>query len=268
MGRPRILNQKLVNKISAKTDRPSLAVVKSVSALASRKNVSSEIALILYAKQLGIGASSAVRALDPHKQTQLNLILNSNETAVLDRRGSKRSIKRTVKAAPDVQQNYSDPYLTANVYKNIPSEGYSIMYVLENSIRQFISRVLFDVYANNWWNEVGKKKSLTDVVAQVTSRKTNESENWHHGKRGVHEIYYTDFPHLLQIIKVFNSDFLKYFRKGKEKNLLDKLSELVPSRNVIAHNNPISADDLDRVKIHAKDWFKYMQHIHQKGVSS
>jgi hypothetical protein len=267
MGRPRILNQSLIDKISAKNKRPPLAVVKSVSALASRKNVSSEIALILYAKQLGIGFSSALRALDPHKQTQLNLILNSNGAPVSGRGVRSRSGKRMVKIVPNIKQDYSDPHLAESVYKNIPSEGYSIMYALENSMRQFISRILSGAYGNSWWDEMRKRRSLSDVVGKVASRKTNESENWHHAKRGVHEIYYTDFADLLQIMKVFNPDFLKYFRKGKEKNLLDKLTELVPSRNVIAHNNPISADDLDRVKIHAKDWFKYMQHIHQKGIS-
>ena len=121
-------------------------------------------------------------------------------------------------------------------------------------------------YGKNWWDELKKKKATTDIVSTVEKRKANEAENWHHAKRGVHEIYYTDYTDLLKVVNSFNADFLKYFRKGKEKNLLEKLAELTPSRNVIAHNNPISGDDLDRLKIHAKDWFKYMQHIHARGI--
>lgn len=263
MGRPRILDENLIKKISLKTGRDTLSIGKSISALGGKKHISSEVALIFYANKLGIGTSAAFKALDPYKQTQLNNLFNNSGGVKSNINGGKN--RRLIKDSPQVEHDFFDPYLKQSIYKSIPSEGYSIMFVLENSMRNFIEHILQNVYGNSWWDEVANKKALSDIVAQVTNRKLNESENWHHAKRGVHEIYYTDYSHLLKIIKTFNSDFLTYFRKGKEKNLLEKLEELTPSRNVIAHNNPISSDDLDRLKIHAKDWFKYMQYIKNKS---
>ena len=138
------------------------------------------------------------------------------------------------------------------------------MFILENSLRSFIERVLLAKYGRDWWLEVGKKKAISEIAKKVAGRKSNEAENWHHAKRGVHEIYYTDYSDLLQLMKSFDSEFSKYFKKGAEKNLPGKLAELTPTRNVVAHNNPITKNDLERLQIHAKDWIKYMQYLHEQ----
>lgn len=58
---------------------------------------------------------------------------------------------------------------------------------------------------------------------------------------------------------------LEQFLGLKENNIslpdLGKLEELTPMRNIIAHNNPITAKDLERLKVHARDWFAYMQYL-------
>lgn len=264
MGRPCIIDKSLVKKIAKKTNRDELSIVKSVSALGNARSIPSEVALIIYAKKFEISTSSAFRRLDPYQQSQLNTIQSQKIKKLIP--GNLASKKRIIKVQPLIESDFSDPLLSTTIYKSLPTEGYSIMFVLENSIRNFIFIVLKAIYGDSWWDEITKKKALTNISTQVAFRKTNESENWHHAKRGVHEIYYTDYSDLLAIIGSFNGDFLKYFRKGKEKNLLNKLNELIPSRNVIAHNNPISSDDLDRLKIHAKDWFKYMQYLNQQGL--
>ena len=263
MGRPPILDKKIVEKIANKLGKTELSVVKSVSALASRRKVPSEVALILVASKHDIGTSAAVRRLDPHKQTQLNQELDKEK-------GKHQSLKsqgarKTIGHQKEVWGEFSDPYIKDSLYKGIPSEGYAIMFILENSIRLFIERILSDAHSTNWWDQVKGQKSLSKVVEKVNDRKTKDSANWYHSKRGAHEIYYTDYSELLQIMRCLTSDFQIYFKKGSEKNLLDKLSELSPSRNVIAHNNPITKDDLARLKVHAKDWLKYMQHLNSNS---
>jgi hypothetical protein len=260
MGRPLILDRKLVKRIADKVGKPELLVVKSVSALASRKNISSEVALIIVARKYKLGVSSALRKLDPHKQAQLSSELNKNSNMVSPIEATKAS-KKTIKTIQEISGDFSDPYLSDSIYQGIPSEGYSIMFVLENSIRLFITRAFSSVYGSNWWDQVPDKKSLKSVVTKVSERKTKDSENWYHSKRGVHEIYYTDYTELLQIIRVFDSIFSKFFKKGAAKNLVGKLEELGPTRNVIAHNNPITPKDLERLKVHTRDWFAYMQHL-------
>jgi len=260
MGRPPVLDKKLVRKIAEKAGKLDLAIVKNVSALASRKNISPEVALILTAKKHEIGSASVLKKLSPHQLVQLNGKLN----IFTERRGGangKGVKKKIIKLVSNIKTEFTDPYLKNSLYLNIPLEGYSVMFTLENSIRVFIVRILSNAFREKWWAEVQSKKSLKEMVAKVADRKTKDSENWYHSKRGTHEIYYTDYAELLHIIRVFNSNFAKFFKNGATKNLLGKLEELTPTRNVIAHNNPITIKDLERLKVHARDWFAYMQYL-------
>ncbi len=261
MSRPPIFNKKIINKIAKKAGKSDLAVVKSVSALASRRNIAPEMALIITANKYKIGSSLVLKKLNPYQQTQLNTEIRKKSVSG----DSSRSRKKNIKPVVDIKSEFGDPYLPNSLYSNIPSEGYSIMFTLENSIRMFISRIFFDASGKNWWDQLQSKKSLKGIVTKVSERKAKESENWYHSKRGVHEIYYTDYENLLQIIRVFDSIFSKFFKKGAAKNLISKLGELGPTRNVIAHNNPITGKDLERLKVHARDWFAYMQYLYSQN---
>ncbi len=266
MGRPPVLDKKLVHKIAEKTGKLDLAIVKNVSALASRKNISPEVALILTAKKHEIGSASVFKKLSPHQVIQLNGEFNipAERRGNAKGKGIEKKIIRPV--LTNIKTEFADPYLPDSLYSNIPSEGYSIMFATENSVRVFIVRILQNAFGEKWWDEVQGKKSLKEMVAKVADRKTKDSENWYHSKRGTHEIYYTDYVELLHIIRVFNPNFAKFFKNGATKNLLGKLEELTPTRNVIAHNNPITIKDLERLKVHARDWFAYMQYLKLQDI--
>lgn len=224
-------------------------------------------ALLVAAAEVGVGRNKEFRKLNEIQRGRVAQIIQGLGTQA-KRLNSSESIKNSRKAirlAQEIDSNL-DPHLSNLVYQKLPIEGYSTMFILENSIREFIARVLFSKYGRSWWSEVERRKPLAGIASKVNSRKLTDSENWFHSKRGAHEVYYTDYTHLLQIISAFNSDFNKYFRKSPEKNLIAKLGELSSSRNVIAHNNPITKDDLERLKVHSGDWFKYMQYLYkQKG---
>jgi len=260
MGRPSILNKKLVHKIAQKTGKPDLSIVKSISALASRRTISPEVALVITAKKWHIGSAIVFKKLKPDQSMQLTTELNKN----LRRKGvsSDSNFRKKIKKLKlNIRAEFADPYLQDSLYLNIPSEGYSIMFALENSIRVFITRILSDNFEEKWWDEVQKKNKLKEMIKKVVDRKTKDSKNWYCSKRGVHEIYYTDYSELLHIIRTFDSIFSKFFKKGATKNLIGKLGELIPTRNVIAHSNPITTKDLDRLRVHARDWFAYMQYL-------
>ena len=59
MGRHPVLDKKLVAKIAKKLGKPNLNIVKAVSAMASRKGIASESALILFARKYKVGAATA-----------------------------------------------------------------------------------------------------------------------------------------------------------------------------------------------------------------
>src|SRR5438309_11542494 len=74
----RILDAKLVRKLANKLrKKDSSAISKLVSARAARRGISSEAALVLLAKENGIGASVYQRRLDAAKQAEIRAALPS-----------------------------------------------------------------------------------------------------------------------------------------------------------------------------------------------
>jgi hypothetical protein len=72
MARPRILDERIMTKLARKLGKRELRAVNSiVSARASKKGISSESALVLLAKEHGIGVSTYQRKLDPTKQAEI-----------------------------------------------------------------------------------------------------------------------------------------------------------------------------------------------------
>lgn len=78
MARPRILDQKIMLKIAKKLGKKNIIVVNGmVSKKASRLGISAEAALILLAKEHGIGTSTYQRNLDVTKQAEVRDALPS-----------------------------------------------------------------------------------------------------------------------------------------------------------------------------------------------
>jgi len=78
MSRPRILDQKIMSKIANKLGKKDLTVVNViVSKKASKLGISAEAALILLAKEHGIGTSTFQRNLDVTKQAEVRDALPS-----------------------------------------------------------------------------------------------------------------------------------------------------------------------------------------------
>lgn len=78
MGRPRILDEKLMIKIAAKTGKQSIKPVNvMVSQKAAKLGISSEAALVILAKENGIGVATYQRRLDSAKQAEVRDALPS-----------------------------------------------------------------------------------------------------------------------------------------------------------------------------------------------
>lgn len=70
--RPRILDEKLMQKLATRLGKPDLTDInKLVSRRAAKLGISSEAALVLLAKEHGIGAAIYQRRLDPAKQAEV-----------------------------------------------------------------------------------------------------------------------------------------------------------------------------------------------------
>lgn len=125
---------------------------------------------------------------------------------------------------------------------------YPKMYVLENSLRNVISRVLRGKHGKQWWDACAP----TDVRKRVADRKDAEARKPWHGKRGSHEIYYSDFADLRRLLVANWDEFSSIF--PSQQWITQKLEELEAPRNVMAHNNPVSERDAKRIEVYSDDW--------------
>lgn len=125
---------------------------------------------------------------------------------------------------------------------------YPKMYLLENSIRSVINRVLTAKHGKDWW----LTEAPIGVRKLVQGRKDKEDKVPWHGKRGAHEIYYSDFSDLRNIIEKNWVDFDPIIHKQQWIN--QWLEELEPARNTLAHNNPVSENEQKRIEVFFNDW--------------
>ena len=127
------------------------------------------------------------------------------------------------------------------------------LYVLENSARNVIDRVMTGQYGADWWS----KKAGKQVQQRVQGRKDKEEKEPWTGKRGAHEIYYSDFGDLERII-LNNWDDFKHIL-GDPAFVTSTLGGLEPMRNITAHNNRVSKKEEDRLRIHFDDWVEQIE---------
>ncbi len=115
---------------------------------------------------------------------------------------------------------------------------------LENSIRGYVREILSRSYGSDWWR-AHRKKGVKDIdvikaaiKAVVKNRKNEESIKKWLDKRGSHEIFYTDFGDLKDII-LDNYELLGKVFPSRVfiESLLDQAEAC---RNINQHNNVLS----------------------------
>jgi hypothetical protein len=105
MARPRILDQKIMSKIAKKLGKKNITAINGmVSRKASQLGISAEAALILLAKENGIGASTYQRNIDPMKQAEVRdalpaIFAPSTRTIASGRQTKNKGARQTTKRA-------------------------------------------------------------------------------------------------------------------------------------------------------------------------
>lgn len=127
---------------------------------------------------------------------------------------------------------------------------YPKLYLLENSIRNVIERVMAAKYGKAWWTTSVAKR----IRDRVQDRKDKEAKAPWHGKRDAHDIYYSDFSDLKNIINAHPDDFADIFPSPAW--ITQKLEELEPARNTLAHHNPVPEKERQRLDVYFDDWAK------------
>lgn len=172
----------------------------------------------------------------------------AHQSGPTQRRNSKPSPrKHTIRISSDVPEVATLlPARIATDAKDM-ADVYPMMYVLENSLRHVIRRVLESKYGADWW----LKKVSAPTQTSVRNRTSGEAAKPWHSKRGVHPLFYSDFKDLKSIVEKNWADFAPIF--SDRNSITQKLVELEHPRNIIAHNNPLSAHERNRLRVYFGD---------------
>jgi hypothetical protein len=265
---------KLRQRIIDKTSWAERTIDNNVQHVAAKHSITTREALFVLARDNGIGFQTDFSKLSKEEQktvssTRTKATSPSANNAKTNPKASK-VVARTINLKTPLGA-FTDPYLPTSVIEQakIMSETvYPYLYVFENSIRNFINLVMTDSKGVNWWATEMASVALQDIVRTANDRMTKESENYYHGKRGAHPLYYIDFIHLIKILRSKDTIFQKYFTKvpGKMNAFLAKLEEIQPSRNVSSHHNPLGKHDLSRIYGYLIDWTKHLEYLKAKGL--
>lgn len=127
---------------------------------------------------------------------------------------------------------------------------YEMFYCLEKAVRKLISETLHESTGADWWNS---GKIPANIVQEVKERIRKETDSGV-TRRSENAIDYTTFGELSVIITsnwdLFGTIFTS--RRAVEK----VMSSLNVLRGPIAHCCPLSADEVDRLHLAVKDWFR------------
>lgn len=133
-------------------------------------------------------------------------------------------------------------------------EIYPYLYVLENSVRELIRATLQPSHGSDWWNLCAPKEAIT----KAAERRDKQGKSRYYGTKAPHPIYLVDLDDLRNIITRNWKDFEPTLPKlpNTQAWVVNVLQMIEETRNIIAHNNPVSRDDEQRLKVHFKDWGK------------
>ena len=128
---------------------------------------------------------------------------------------------------------------------------YRVFYCLENSMRDLITQILREEHGENWWNEA-VPTSVKDHAAKTRKKEIQSGIS----VRSEDLIDYTTFGELGEIIKTNWATFNEIFQ---DITALEKvISTLNTLRGPIAHCKTLAEDEVVRLHLALRDWFRAM----------
>ncbi len=127
---------------------------------------------------------------------------------------------------------------------------YVAIAAFENSVREFVSKVLLEKIGADWWT-----KAVSDKIREKAEgrRKEEEKIRWH-TPRGDEPINYTEFGDLSSIASqnwVLFEDYLQ-----SQDWMRQIISTVERSRNVIMHSGELGLQDVERIATAMRDWIR------------
>jgi hypothetical protein len=175
------------------------------------------------------------------------------------KRASAKKVVRVTIAGVDVGTIPGLSAAHATEAKLMSEKVYPTLYIFENSVRDLIERVLKAAHGDDWWTKAVPQK----IRDKADEHKADEANDAWHGKRGARDLDYTLLSHLWGIINHNWKLFEPYFpNKVWIEDIIT--NEMNVSRRVIAHMNPLAADDVKNIEAAFRKWVKQLKAIEDK----
>lgn len=132
------------------------------------------------------------------------------------------------------------------------AEHYKLFYMLENDIRKLIDDTLGEAYGSDWWEEHSPPSAKEEC-------KLNQQREQEAGftPRSDNQLDYVTFGHLGDIIR-HNWDLFGGILSNP-KALGRVMYSLNNLRGPIAHCGLLAEDEVDRLGLTVKDWFRLLE---------
>lgn len=132
------------------------------------------------------------------------------------------------------------------------SRYYEIFYLLENDIRRLIVETMEAAHGVNWW-DTHVTPGVLEEVRKNRSREAQAAVSI----RSEDDIDYTTFGQLGDIIRENWSDFAGML--SNQSAVSRVMSALNMLRGTIAHCGVLADDEVDRLKLAIRDWFRVLE---------
>jgi hypothetical protein len=130
---------------------------------------------------------------------------------------------------------------------------YEVFYSLEKAIRRLISETLESEEGSAWWSSSRVPEELQREVAKRQKRELDSGTT----PRSTEPIDFTTFGELGEIIKQNWDAFGALFTSVKAVEKV--MSSLNMLRGPIAHCSPLAEDEVLRLRLAVRDWFRLME---------
>jgi hypothetical protein len=251
-----MINKEIMKALCEKTGKTPQRVYQMIKEKKREYNytITREMATYLLAAEYDIDVSEIL------PEEELEKLRNLPETKIVIKEGKVKNLPREINISITKKFPVIDPFLPNKLIReaNEMANVYPVVYLFENSVRNLIRIVLENKYGSAWWED----KVPLVVKQEVEKRLKKERENRWHGKRGAHKIFYTNIGDLNSIITTNWKDFKDLF--PNQTWIKSRIDEIEVSRNIIAHNNPLSDRDIKRLKLYFEDLVNQLKECNLK----
>lgn len=129
---------------------------------------------------------------------------------------------------------------------------YEMFFCLETSIRNLVAETLESAHGESWWDTCIQDSVKTNVNNNIQRERESGVS-----PRSDRDIDYTTFGELGDIVRKNWEDFDNSFSNQKAfSKIMTSLNQL---RGPIAHSSPLAEDEVVRLQLAVRDWFRLME---------